>query len=134
MHDAAIWPELACYIAIFMSLSLQDAELIIISEGHDTSSSNNSSSSIDQNLYSTQVTSPGSINSHPASPMTSHKTYTAPSLVSPVKIPTHWHPDTLSKNHFLVTIATRTLISIMMSKVGAKPTRGQCKQVARDWS
>ena len=26
----------------------------------------------------------------------------------------------------------RTLVSMMMSKVGAKPTRGQCQQVARD--
>ena len=26
----------------------------------------------------------------------------------------------------------RTLVSMMMSKVGAKPTRGQCEQVARD--
>ncbi|XP_065893301.1 uncharacterized protein [Dysidea avara] len=107
----------------------KDAELT--TSGHNSSISTDSSST-DQNL-SASIISPVS---RPASPMASQAM--APSMVSPVKIPTHWRPDTLkcikqkslscdSRNDIV-----RTLVSIMMSKVGAKPTRGQCEQAARD--
>ena len=81
--------------------------------------------------------SPVSLGPNPASPLASLPTITT-QLVSPVKIPTHWRPDTL-KCIKLKSMSTdsrndivRTLVSMMMSKVGAKPTRGQCQQVARD--
>jgi len=108
---------------------LQDAELT--TSGHNSGISIDSSSS-DQN-FSVSI----SPVSRPASPLASQLSM-APSMVSPVKIPAHWRPDTLKciKQKLLSSDSrndiVRTLVSIMMSKVGAKPTRGQCEQVARD--
>ena len=132
MHHGLMWPQLTPFVCTCIDyyLLLQDAELI--TSGHNSSISTDSSCT-DQNLSASISPAP-----RPASPLASQASM-APSMVSsPVKIPAHWRPDTLkcikqkslscdSRNDIV-----RTLVSIVMSKIGAKPTRGQCEQVARD--
>jgi len=53
------------------------------------------------------------------------------------EIPTHWRPETESciKMKDLTTECrsdiARTLVTLMITKVGPKPTKSQCEQVAR---
>lgn len=56
---------------------------------------------------------------------------------SPIDIPTHWRPDTIKCIHEK-SLSTecrndivRTLVSMLISRVGPKPTKSQCEQVAR---
>lgn len=56
---------------------------------------------------------------------------------SPIDIPTHWRPDTIKciNEKSLSTECrndiVRTLVSMLISKVGPKPTKSHCEQAAR---